>query len=122
MFYGFCLVVLGLIADARSPVTRVEADAKLNKARVKNGKPQIPPYWKIEPPKPTVLVPGATPRPAAAKSGTHASPRPHDRRGHQRNLKSGRTIWVKDCKINALVSHLTRNRSFYEVTLNGAKT
>ena len=112
-------VILSLIADSRSPVTRVEADNKLNKARVKRGKAPIPPYWRIEPPKPTVLVPGAAPQPATAKGGTHASPRPHDRRGHPRNLKSGHTVWVRDCKINALIPHLTCDRSFYEIRLKG---
>ena len=64
-----------------------------------------------------MLVPGAAPKPATAKGGTHASPRPHDRRGHPRHLKSGRTVWVRDCKINALLPHLTRGRDFYEVKL-----
>ena len=110
-------VILSLIADSRSSVTRVEADDKLNKARVRRGKPPIPSYWKIKSPKPTVLVPRSVPKPATAKGGTHASPRPHDRRGHARNLKSGRTVWVRECKINALLPHLTRGRLFYEVRL-----
>ena len=112
---AYVFVCLSLIADSRSPVTRVEAPEKLNKARVKRGKPPIPPYWRIEPSGPTILIPGAVPGPAAAKGGTHASPRPHDRRGHPRHLKGGRTVWVRDCKINALIPHLTRGRSFYEV-------
>ena len=116
--FQICAVVLlSLIADSRSSVIRVEADAALNKARVKRGKTPILPYWKIEPPKPTVLVPGSAPKPATAKGGTHASPRPHDRRGHPRNLKSGRTVWVRDCRIHALLLHLTRGRDFYEVKL-----
>lgn len=31
---------------------------------------------------------------------THASPRPHVRRGHLRHLASGETIWVRDCLVN----------------------
>jgi hypothetical protein len=31
--------------------------------------------------------------------GTHASPRYHDRRGHQRRLRNGKTVWVKACKV-----------------------
>ena len=107
--------VLSLIADSRSPVTRVEADEKLNKARVKHHS-AIPPYWRIEA-GPTVLVPDVAPKPATAKGGTHASPRPHDRRGHPRHLKSGREVWVRTEVSNALLPHLTRSRSYYEVRI-----
>jgi hypothetical protein len=112
-------VALSLIADSRSTVTRVTADDNLNKVRLKRGKPPIPPYWKIEPPKPTVLVPNAAPAVAIAPKpqGTHASPRPHDRRGHPRHLKDDRTVWVRASRINALAPHLTRGRSYYEVRL-----
>jgi hypothetical protein len=114
----FTFVILAFIADSRSTVTLVEADDKLNKARVKRGKAPIPPYWKIEA-GPTVLVPNAASAVATKPgNGTHASPRPHDRRGHPRHLKSGREVWVRACKINALLPHLTKGRSFYEVRLN----
>lgn len=33
------------------------------------------------------------------QGGTHASPRLHDRRGHWRRYKSGKTIFVKACKV-----------------------
>lgn len=33
--------------------------------------------------------------------GTHASPRQHDRRGHLRRLRSGRNVWVRDCKVGS---------------------
>ena len=115
-FQIYAVVALSLIADSRSSVTRVAADDRLNRARIKRGKAPIPPYWRIEA-GPTVLVPGVAPKPTTAKGGTHASPRPHDRRGHPRNLKSGRTVWVRDCKINALLPHLTRGREFYLVKL-----
>lgn len=32
--------------------------------------------------------------------GTHSSPRPHDRRGHQRRYKNGRVVYVKPTTIN----------------------
>lgn len=32
--------------------------------------------------------------------GTHASPVPHDRRGHYRQYKNGRRIWIRPAKIN----------------------
>lgn len=34
------------------------------------------------------------------QGGTHASPRPHDRRAHKRRLKSGKIITVKSSRIN----------------------
>ena len=51
---------------------------------------------RIELPRPTVPVPNPAPTPAAAGKleGTHASPRPHDRRGHPRHL-GGRVVWVR---------------------------
>lgn len=31
------------------------------------------------------------------QGGTHATPRRHQCRGHWRNCKSGKRVWVKDC-------------------------
>ena len=33
------------------------------------------------------------------QGGTHASPRPHDRRGHHRTLKSGKQVWVRNMRV-----------------------
>lgn len=33
--------------------------------------------------------------------GTHASPREHDRRGHLRRLRSGKNVWVRQCKVGS---------------------
>jgi hypothetical protein len=117
--FQICAVVLvSIIADNRYGAKLVETDEKLNKARIKSGKAAILPYWKIESPGPTVLVPGvATPRSVAAKGGMHASPRPHDRRGHPRHLSAGRVVWVRPSRINALLPHLTRDRAYYELRL-----
>jgi len=32
--------------------------------------------------------------------GTHRSPRPHDRMGHERHLKSGKVIWINSMQVN----------------------
>ena len=53
--------------------------------RVRRGKAPLPPYWRIEPPRPTVLVTNPAPAP----------PRPHDRSGHPRHLRDERMVWVK---------------------------
>lgn len=44
----------------------------------------------------TVKIEPAIPR-KDSQSGTHASPRRHQCRGHWRNLKSGKRVWIKDC-------------------------
>jgi hypothetical protein len=36
---------------------------------------------------------------AEPQGGHHASPRLHLRRGHWRHLRSGREVWVRDCKV-----------------------
>lgn len=46
----------------------------------------------------TVYIEPSKPR-SEGVGGTHASPRLHDRRGHLRRLRSGRTVWVRDCKV-----------------------
>jgi hypothetical protein len=33
------------------------------------------------------------------QGGTHAPPRQHDRRGHLRRLRNGRSVWVRPCKV-----------------------
>lgn len=63
----------------------------LNQRRIEKGKP--PKYtWHT-------LVVGAETVMREDLGGTHASPRYHDRRGHQRRLRNGKTIWVKACKV-----------------------
>lgn len=46
----------------------------------------------------TVTI-GPRPEPQGSKGGTHASPRLHERRGHWRNMPSGKRVWVRDCKV-----------------------
>ncbi len=64
----------------------------LNQKRIAKGKPPLSFDWH------TVEI-----KPPAAKNdtqgGTHASPRLHDRRGHWRSLRSGKRVWVRDCKV-----------------------
>lgn len=46
----------------------------------------------------TVIIEPQKPK-SESLGGTHASPRLHDRRGHLRQYKSGKTGWVKACKV-----------------------
>ncbi len=48
----------------------------------------------------TVVIEPVKPKPKTEyKGGTHAPPRHHERRGHMRTLRSGRQVWVRDCKV-----------------------
>jgi hypothetical protein len=73
---------------AYQPVLR---DTFTNRRKLAEGK--LPTYdWR------TVRIEPVKPR-SEHQGGTHASPRQHDRRGHLRRLKSGKTCWVKACKV-----------------------
>jgi hypothetical protein len=55
------------------------------RGRVRRGKEPLPPYCRIEAPRPTVLVTNPASPP----------PRLHDRRGHPRHLRDERVAWVR---------------------------
>jgi hypothetical protein len=91
-------LVLGIIAkwyqsmlsggQAYQPFVR---QSFTNRRKIAEGK--LPTYdWR------TVRIEPVKPR-SEHQGGTHASPRQHDRRGHLRRLKSGKTCWVKACKV-----------------------
>lgn len=86
-------VVLGSlikIKDASEGHRATAAKSPTNTRRAAKGKPPLAYDWhtiKIEPPSP----------PADHQGGTHATPRRHQCRGHWRNCKSGKRVWVKDC-------------------------
>lgn len=62
-----------------------------NRRKIAQGK--VPIYeWR------TVTIEPTKPR-QESQGGTHASPRQHDRRGHLRRLASGKTVWVRHCKV-----------------------
>ncbi|MDO4705733.1 MAG: hypothetical protein Q4A98_05945 [Comamonadaceae bacterium] len=56
------------------------------------GKPPLRYSWH------TVTLEASAPK-TPHQGGTHASPRAHDRRGHWRNLPSGKQVWVKACRV-----------------------
>lgn len=62
-----------------------------NRRKVAEGKP--PSYsWRT-----VVVAPMLHAK--ATSSGTHASPRLHERRGHWRTIADGRQVWVRDCLV-----------------------
>jgi hypothetical protein len=68
-------------------------DNPKNIKRIKRGKK---PLFEWE----TIVVESKPAVPSVSLGGTHASPKPHDRRGHQRRLKSGKTVYIRPTTIN----------------------
>ena len=63
----------------------------ISRKRVAKGKPPL--YeWRT-----VVIEPHTATR--SEPKGTHASPRLHDRRGHERRLPNGKVVWVRPCKV-----------------------
>ena len=111
------LAALLLICDQRLLLERVEAPPKLNKARVKAGKTPYGDYWHVSQRAALDYTTRLSPHSAGSLGpgdGTRASPIAHLRRGHQRHLASGRTVWVREARIGELVRHL-RHRDHYEI-------
>jgi hypothetical protein len=112
------LACLLLLATAGVPVRRIETDAKLQRARIKSGKPAIPPHWQVDA---ADYITALRPRSVRGDSlgGHHASPRPHLRRGHLRHLHErhgGGTTWIRDALVNLKDGlELDPGRSFYEM-------
>lgn len=109
------VTLLRLLHDASIPITRFEAPARLNKARVKQGKPEIPAHTVLHTQN-YVANFSSTWRPRSSdKGGTHASPIAHWRRSHLRHMNDGRIVPVKSTKVNWRdVEEL--HRLFYKVT------
>jgi hypothetical protein len=91
-----------LILNTRNVTAEiVRASDKLNKARERNKKPIIPPYRRIDS---STYVTAIMTKPVhhehSDEHGTHASPRPHIRKGHWRNYKSGIRSFIRDTLVN----------------------
>jgi len=91
---AFRMVVTGLlrIYEQSTGYQPVATKSFINKKRAAKGKPPLTFDWHTVTIKPPILK---TP----PQGGTHASPRLHDRRGHWRKMKSGKTVWVRECKV-----------------------
>lgn len=92
-FLFIALLLFGYIANNNITYETVTPDAAENKKLIKAGKYPMYEYKKLvlNPEQPRVVHPH--------QGGTHASPRMHTRRGHNRKLKSGKTIWINDCTV-----------------------
>lgn len=92
------MALMAMLTCANIEVQTEKPKKWLNARRKKHGKPEIPPYHTIviHHNKATLAAHAA----AAEEERTHASPRPHWRRGHKRTYASGKDIWVRPCKIH----------------------
>lgn len=80
-----------VLLNENAPIARCAGNAPMNARRIRRGKR---PFFEWT----TVKV---EPRaPSEHQGGTHASPKPHARRGHVRRLKDGRIITIKNSIIN----------------------
>lgn len=87
---AYCMrrIDAGISASVITP-----SKSHINATRKAKGKGPLKYDWR------TVII---EPRPAQTKiasNGTHASPRQHDRRGHWRNCKNGKRVFVKQCTV-----------------------
>lgn len=74
--------------------TILPASVALNKKRITNGKSPFSDYHIL------TIRPSRTER--RERTGTHASPRQHLRRGHIRRLDETRTVWVNQCIVGSM--------------------
>lgn len=111
--------LLLLISDNRMPAKR-DAPGEINAQHwLRQDKQRLPPIWPIDVSQSqaiytTKLSVHREPDRKGDHAGRHASPCAHDRRGHPRRLRSGRTIWVKACRIGWQIGQ-PRRRDRYEI-------
>lgn len=89
---GFFSSALGALSSKGPEIRTQPAPAKLNKQRAKKGRPPIFEYRIVE-------IPAWAKAKAEGLGGTHASPRLHWRRGHERRLGEGRKTFVHACLV-----------------------
>jgi len=104
------VVALSMMLATRGIPLHVEhPPAKVNAKRAKRGRPPLTRVTHVDTAKYYEAMHNT------AHGGTHASPVPHLRRGHQRHYQSGKVIWIHDMMINCRsLSELT-DRDHYEV-------
>jgi hypothetical protein len=83
------------------PKETIRAADKLNRARIKNKKPVIPPYIKVNSDEYVTISLRSPAERKASQGGTHASPVTHIRIGHWRHYQSGERTFIADTLVNA---------------------
>jgi hypothetical protein len=102
------ILSMAMFLNVEGVSTRYEQEpVRLNKHRIKAGKFPIKGHH-------IVILNPLVDNKSADLDGTHASPRPHYRRGHIRRLQNGQKIWIKSC-IVAAARNQVPELSIYEV-------
>jgi hypothetical protein len=108
------VTMLRILADASIPIVDVPAPEKLNRKRITQGKPPIPPHMEVHTRDYVAQFKSARSPKGEYKGGHHASPISHWRRSHKRTLADGRIIPVRQTKVNWRASE-ELHRLFYRV-------
>jgi hypothetical protein len=93
------LAMLMLLNTRGLPVTRNSPAPRLNAARAKSSKPPLPAHWSVDVTTYATALRETNRRDRGAPAGTHASPTPHLRRAHMRNLRTGDAVPVRECVV-----------------------
>ena len=98
----------------------IRADEKLQRSRIKRGKPPIPNYDIVNsmPYVTAIQARGASRETGESLGGHHRSPIPHIRMGHPREYASGKSIFIADTLVNVppeLRQGFKGQRSHYRV-------
>jgi hypothetical protein len=93
------VAVLNIVLNTKNVrLDRIEISPKLNRARERQRKPPLKSYTVVHT---NEYISAMREGVRMAAAGTHASPRPHLRRGHIRHLVSHKEIWIHDTIVNA---------------------
>ena len=111
---GFCGNWLESLSQSTQSHKPTAKPTFTNQRKIKEGK--MPTYdWT------TVVVEASKPK-NEHQGGTHASPRLHDRRGHLRRLKTGKTCWVKAHKVGDVTKGIVFHDYVIEAKLKEKNT
>lgn len=92
IMWGLVAISHGTASAENSIGHRCIANPK-NPQRVKKGKKPLFEWH-------TVVIESKASSSSIGLGNTHASPKPHDRRGHLRRYKSGKVVFIRSCTIN----------------------
>jgi hypothetical protein len=95
------MVALLLLNTRGIPKETIRVSDQLNKARIKNKKPIIPPYTKVRSEEYVTTFLRSPHEKQASQGGHHASPVAHIRMGHWRNYKTGERTFINDTLVKA---------------------
>jgi len=95
--YVYWAVLLQMVADKTPVLAYTPIPNPANDKRIRKGKKPLF-EWKII----DVTAKRVMPESSTPTGRTHASPRRHVRRGHQRKLPNGTTIWIKQMMVGKI--------------------